>query len=97
MKKIPSVGASEETKQCTTCLEVLPLKNFYSKGKRQDTRCKDCIRKYKRATYEYKKTGYTQRLKNVAEIVLNHEHEKLDELEIKLTEVIERCQRKAQA
>ena len=68
---------------------------FYSKKNRHDSRCKLCVKQKKRTTYEHKKEGYIlYRLKTFADIVLKDELRRLNELDKKLTEVIEQCQKR---
>lgn len=86
-----SVG--DETKQCSTCLGKFQLSNFYSKGNRRDSRCKTCSRGKKRATYLQQKDKYNvDHVRRVFDILLEHKIEQMKQFNLKLKEVIEKCQ-----
>lgn len=43
--------SSTSQKQCSKCNVVKPLSDFYSKGTRHDSACKECQKKKKQAKY----------------------------------------------
>ena len=84
-----------ETKQCSTCLEALPISEFYSKGNRTDSSCKRCVRQKKRSTYLEQKDKYNlDHVRRAVDILLDWELEKLKEYNRNLKEAIEQCQNK---
>lgn len=49
-----------KTKTCTTCLKALPLGEFYTKGSRYESFCKNCKKLRVRATYLAKRKSISQ-------------------------------------
>lgn len=54
MTSSPS-DAAVSTKKCSMCLQVLPLTEFYTRGKSHDNYCKECRKAYMRL---YKKSYF---------------------------------------
>jgi hypothetical protein len=68
-----------DSKKCSKCVVVLPINQFYSKGKRLDSICKKCKKTRERTSYEVrKKRDDLKNLFSFASLIC--------ELEIKKTE-----------
>lgn len=94
MKRTKEVTRSQDTKnqdskQCTTCLQLLPLSNFYSKGKRRDSICKNCKKQKSKATYLRDKKVIPQKeLNRFIQLMKELELKALDDLENKMIQLI---------
>lgn len=83
-----------EKKQCSTCLQCLPLTSFYSKGNRIDTCCKACSKARKRSTYVPKNQKYnTERIKLAFDVLIEFEMNELEVLNTRIKETIKKCQK----
>ncbi len=82
-------------KICTKCLVALPIDQFYSKGNRIDSRCKECVKSTKKTKYvsaeeSLRVNSLFQFFELITEIeitVINQQIQRLDE-------EIKRCQTK---
>lgn len=91
------------SKKCTTGGDEFPLDGFYSKGDRLDSACKSCKRSKRKATYVVQKSKQTSkraqdvlgRITKCFDIIYQAEHRGLDGYNYRLTEMIERCQKRA--
>lgn len=84
-----------ELKQCTKCLAMQPLSEFYAKGNRVDARCKSCVKSIKRTKYVSRETQLSiDRLLKVFDVIFALETKILDNQISRLDEVISKCQRK---
>lgn len=55
-------------RECTTCFKVKNLNEFYSKGDRLDSSCKECVKIRKRISRS-EKSAFNQPLTNYGEIL----------------------------
>lgn len=86
-----SESNAHDKRRCTTCLQELPLTEFYSKGKRRDSTCKECKKKKARTTYvRAKKTTPLKVLNRFIDLMTEIELEMVRDLNNQITEVIER-------
>lgn len=82
-----------ETKQCTKCLQELELTNFYTKGNRIDSRCKECTKSIKKAKYVVREQALQlDSLFSFCELVSEIELSTLKNQIHKIDEVISKCQ-----
>lgn len=80
--------SEDPIKQCTKCLARKPSKDFYSKGKRRSSKCKQCEKEEKKTNYVARKNCMdVTTLKRMFDIIYCHqilqvqsEIEKLDEV-----------------
>ena len=83
----------DKTKKCTMCLVDLSLDNFYSKGNRLDSACKECVKSNKKAKYVSREIELNvDRLKKIFDIIVAIEIKTINTQISKLDEVIEKCQ-----
>lgn len=83
------------TKLCSTCLLTRPLAEFYSKGNRQDSACKDCTKKRKRSTYVATKPEYSvENLNNALGLLLDFELARVERVNEQLREIINRVEQR---
>jgi hypothetical protein len=86
------VAQDENSKQCSTCLQMLSMNAFYTKGNRVDSRCKPGSKSRKRSTYVPKKEKYSgSRVKNALELLIDFEMNQLETLHQKIREAIQKC------
>ena len=78
------MSTSLEKKTCTKCLAQLSLDNFYRKGNRLDSWCKECKKKKRRANHLVSKNELNKtdqdRLNKVVKIAIEHEIHQLKEI-----------------
>lgn len=80
-----------DRRRCTTCLQELPVTEFYSKGNRRDSTCKECKKQKARTTYvRTKKTTPLKVLNRFIDLMTEIELEMVRDLNNQITEVIER-------
>jgi len=90
-KLIKNKNNFKENRQCTKCLDILPLNQFYTKGKRTDSSCKKCKRKQTRTTYVSKKNPLNlTNLKEFVNLIYEIELSRLRKIENELNEIIRR-------
>jgi hypothetical protein len=83
--------AALDKKRCTTCLQEFPASNFYSKGNRRDSICKDCKKKKAKATYvRERKSTPIKELNRFMTLVKEVEMEILNEFENELVSLIKK-------
>lgn len=69
-------------KECSKCKKTLDISEFYKKGDRLESSCKSCKRKKRNTTYVSKKfTDAHHRLSCFFDLIFEHEHHTLDQLE----------------
>lgn len=82
---------AHDKKRCTTCLQELPVTEFYSKGNRRDSICKECKKLKSRTTYvRTKKTTPLKVLNRFIDLMTEIELEMVRDLNNQISEVIER-------
>lgn len=83
-------SSSHDKKRCTTCLQELPITEFYSKGKRRDSVCKECKKQKSKNTYvSRKKTTPLKVLNRFIDLMTEIELELVRDLQNEITQVIE--------
>lgn len=88
-------ASSNKKKECTTCLALRPIEEFYSKGNRRDSSCKKCVRKRKKSKYvSHRSKSEANRLTQVFELVHKAEIDDLRKHINNLDEVISLCRKK---
>ena len=84
------------TKTCTKCLQSKSTSDFYSKGDRLESICKECKKKKSRSRHSSKvdKEGVevVNRLKQVSEIVYEQEMTTLKLCNKRLLEILKQCE-----
>ncbi len=76
-------------KRCTTCLVSKKITEFYKKGNRIESTCKECKKDKRRTTYVSKKdTDDFDRLFRLFNLVLDLEKSSLDKLESDIDRVL---------
>jgi len=76
-------------KKCTTCLKLLPISNFYKKGNRHESVCKECKKKKRSATYVTKRNS--KKLESIialVEVMIESDLEHLSKLENKIDKIL---------
>ncbi len=89
--------AQRAIRTCTKCLESFPLDNFYSKGKRTDSRCKACVKSTKKTKYVTQEQSMRiDSLYRFFELVTELEVDVLRQETLRLDREILKCQEKKQ-
>ena len=81
---------------CSNAGQELSLSNFYKKGDRWDSVCKDCKKKKKKSNYKDKKSESfcSDLLIKIANIIYPAELKRLKGYNKQLMELLEKCQKK---
>lgn len=76
-------------KSCTSCLKVKNLKDFYKKGSRYESICKECKKKKKRTTYvSRRKTDDFDRMMKIFNLMLDSEEAELKRIENEIDQIL---------
>lgn len=82
-----------QTKICSKCLVKKSKADYYSKGNRIDSRCKECVKSIKKTKYISKQEQFNfSSLMDFFKLVHTIEIQQLNRANSKLQEVISKCQ-----